>query len=194
MLRKDSRSLTRAKTAFPEACAKFCAYDLRAFETVNGRVFKKIQKRILWNILKSFSTNPNLNEIIYVTDNGSNLISALRGEAHIRYIYHCINLVVTKSIEECSTIHSLTLTQSERNKVVQSVKKLLKTVGIGESSTNVLRLPVTDDDETRKRRNRRAKRDDITVDDVLKEFASNNDSSSSSDNDSYDEVQLVAKL
>ncbi|CAF2105645.1 unnamed protein product [Rotaria magnacalcarata] len=127
MLRKDSRSLTRAKTAFPEACAKFCAYDLRAFETVNGRVFK-------------------------------------------------------------------TLTQSERNKVVQSVKKLLKTVGIGESSTNVLRLPVTDDDETRKRRNRRAKRDDITVDDVLKEFASNNDSSSSSDNDSYDEVQLVAKL
>ncbi|CAF4861469.1 unnamed protein product, partial [Rotaria socialis] len=450
MLRKDNGSLTVAKTAFAEACAKFCAYDLRCFETVNGRGFevlcqslldiahkhshridaksiisdpttisrrvhkladerrlelvdtllsdlKKIKlfgvttdfwknkyssesyltvalhynkngamksfvlktvlfsdaktgentKRMLWNILKSFSINPDLYEIIYVADNGSNLISALCGEAHIRCICHCINLVITKSIEEClvvgslvtkcrdlvchfkryelqnqisttlkqdictrwnstydtmwsiylnyddvedvlvnrneeayltdisrvlikditdllsvfkigseklsadetPTLHSVlpwllkfkktcelkdtdklcivqlkkkilekldekvwiteihyiatflhpetkslpALTQGERNKVVQSVKKMLKTVGIGESSTDVLLLPVTDDRETRKRRNKRAKRDDITADDVLKEFASNDDSSNSSDNDSYDEVLEYAK-
>ena len=66
--------------------------------------FLENTKKILWNILKSFGIDPDAYNIIYVTDNGSNLISALNGEAHIRCICHCINLVVGQSIEECANI------------------------------------------------------------------------------------------
>ncbi len=64
-------------------------------------------KKMIWNILKSFGIDPDAFEIVYVTDNGSNLISALSGEAHIRCICHCINLVVKQSLEECGSIDSL---------------------------------------------------------------------------------------
>ncbi|CAF1230277.1 unnamed protein product [Rotaria magnacalcarata] len=47
MFRKDNGSLTVAKTAFAEACAKFCAYDLRSFETVNGRGFEVLCQSLL---------------------------------------------------------------------------------------------------------------------------------------------------
>ncbi|CAF3417660.1 unnamed protein product [Rotaria socialis] len=443
MFSKDKISLTSSKAAFAEACAKFCAYDLRSFETVNGQGFellcqslldiahkhphriqaksiisdpttisRKVQKlaeenrselinrllfdlkkiklfgittdfwknkyssesyltltlhynkggvmnnfvlktvlfsdaktgentkRMIWNILKSYDINPDSYEIIYITDNGSNLISALNGEAHIRCICHCINLVVSQSIEACPsidlivaqcrdlvchfkrcelqsklsstlkqdictrwnstydtiwsiylnyddvqeillnrneekylsgidrylikditdllsvfkicseklsaddnpTLHAVlpwfvklkktceprstdklyviqlkkallekldekiwitdihyiatflhpetkslpTLSHSERNKVVQSVKKMLKTVGLDENSADT--IIVTDNDKIKRRRNKRAKRADITVDDVLKEFASNDNSLTDSDNDVYDEV------
>ena len=66
--------------------------------------FLENTKKILWNILKSFGIGPDAYNIIYVTDNGSNLISALNGEAHIRCICHCINL---QSIEECANIDLL---------------------------------------------------------------------------------------
>ncbi|CAM2730247.1 unnamed protein product [Rotaria socialis] len=79
-----------------------------------------------------------------------------------------------------------TLSHSERNKVVQSVKKMLKTVGFDENSADT--IIVTDNDKIKRRRNKRAKRADITVDDVLKEFASNDNSLTDSDNDVYDEV------
>ncbi|CAF4238185.1 unnamed protein product [Rotaria magnacalcarata] len=443
MFSKDKISLTSSKAAFAEACAKFCAYDLRSFETVNGQGFellcqslldiahkhphriqaksiisdpttisRKVQKlaeenrselinrllfdlkkiklfgittdfwknkyssesyltltlhynkggvmnnfvlktvlfsdaktgentkRMIWNILKSYDINPDSYEIIYITDNGSNLISALNGEAHIRCICHCINLVVSQSIEACPsidlivaqcrdlvchfkrcdlqsklsstlkqdictrwnstydtiwsiylnyddvqeillnrneekylsgidrylikditdllsvfkicseklsaddnpTLHAVlpwfvklkktceprstdklyviqlkkallekldekiwitdihyiatflhpetkslpTLSHSERNKVVQSVKKMLKTVGLDENSADT--IIVTDNDKIKRRRNKRAKRADITVDDILKEFASNDNSLTDSDNDVYDEV------
>ncbi|CAF3864395.1 unnamed protein product, partial [Rotaria sp. Silwood1] len=442
LINKNKNMFAGAKSAFTEACAKFCAYDLRPFEIVNGYGFevlcqsildlahqhphltearsiisdpttisrrvknlaeehrlalietllpdlKKIKlfgvttdfwknkfssesyltvnvhynkdgymkhlvlktvlvneaktgentKKILMNILRSFGIDPDAYQIIYVTDNGSNLISALDGEAHIRCICHCINLVVAQSLEQCPmidllvsecrelvehfkrcelqskleltlkqdictrwnstydtlwsiwlnyedveeilatrkeekfivgidrylikevtdllsvfkigseklsaddtpTLHSVlpwfskfkktcepkntdtsiivqfkkklleklddkmwiseihyistflhpetkslaTLTQTQKNEVVQSVKKMLKTVGIVEEKLEV--IPINDNDERKKRRNKRAKRDDITVDDVLKEFVSN-ENLSNDDDDPYDEV------
>ncbi|CAF3834344.1 unnamed protein product [Rotaria sordida] len=439
LINKNKNMFAGAKSTFTEACAKFCAYDLRPFEIVNGYGFevlcqsildlahqhphltearsiisdpttisrrvknlaeehrlalietllpdlKKIKLfgvttdfwknklssesyltvnvhynkngymkhlvlktvlvneaktggNILMNILRSFGIDPDAYQIIYVTDNGSNLISALDGEAHIRCICHCINLAVSQSLEQCPmtdllvsecrqlvehfkrcelqsklaltlkqdictrwnstydtlwsiwlnyedveeilanrkeekfivgidrylikevtdllsvfkigseklsaddtpTLHSVlpwfskfkktcepkntdtscivqfkkklleklddkmwiseihyistflhpetkslaTLTQTQRNEVVQSVKKMLKTVGIVEEKLEV--IPTNDNDERKKRRNKRAKRDDITVDDVLKEFVSN-ENLSNDDDDPYDEV------
>jgi hypothetical protein len=65
--------------------------DLSCLPTYEFREFKK---KIIWNVLTSFGTNPDAFHIIYVTDNGSNLISALAGEAHIRCVCHCINLII----------------------------------------------------------------------------------------------------
>ena len=62
---------------------------------------------MIWNILKLFGIDPDKFQIIYVTDNGSNLISALGGEAHLRCVCHCINLTVKQSLEECSAIDLL---------------------------------------------------------------------------------------
>ncbi len=50
--------------------------------------------------------DPHVFDIIYMTDNDFNLISAETGEAHIRRICYCINLAVKRSLEECSTIAS----------------------------------------------------------------------------------------
>lgn len=64
-------------------------------------------KKLIWNVLKSFGIDPDVFQIIYVTDNGSNLISALSGEAHMRCVCHCINLAIKQSIDECSPIDQL---------------------------------------------------------------------------------------
>lgn len=58
-------------------------------------------------ILKSFGIDPDVFHIIYVTDNGSNFISAFGCEAHIRCVCHCINLAVKQSLEECAPIDLL---------------------------------------------------------------------------------------
>ncbi|CAF0758999.1 unnamed protein product [Adineta steineri] len=301
-------------------------------------------KKMIWNILKSFGIDPDVFQIVYVTDNGSNLISALGEEAHLRCICHCINLVVKQSLDECSTmnvlisvcrdlvthfkrcelqqklsstlkqdictrwnstydtlwsiwlnfddieqvldnrnestylgkinrlmvkdvtdllaifkigseklsaddvptLHSVlpwfykfkkscesrdtdplyirelkqkildklddkiwltdihyiatflhpetkslsTLSQKERNAVVQSVKKMMKTIGIVEESPD---LTITIDNDRRKnKRNKRAKRDDISVDDILKEFVAND--TDDDDDEVYDEVLEYMKM
>ncbi len=81
----------------------------------------KNTKRIIWNLLKSFSIDPNAFEVIYMTDNGSNLISPTTGEAHIRCICHCINLVVKQSLEECQTIDSFSIRMSRSCFIFQKV-------------------------------------------------------------------------
>jgi hypothetical protein len=64
------------------------------------------KKEIIWNVLKSFDIVADAFEVIYVTENGSNLISILTGEAHIHCICHCINLFVKQSLEEWQVINS----------------------------------------------------------------------------------------
>ncbi|CAF1238449.1 unnamed protein product [Adineta ricciae] len=301
-------------------------------------------KKMIWNILKSFGIDPDLFHIIYVTDNGSNLISALNGEAHIRCVCHCVNLVIKQALEEClainllisqcrdlvshfkrcelqnklpltlkqdictrwnstydtlwsiwlsfddveqildtrnemahlekidrylikditdllgifkigseklsadhvPTLHSVlpwfhklkktcepkdtdrlhirqlkqkildkldnkiwltdihyiatflhpetkslsTLSQSDRNGVIQSVRKIMKTIGIVDVSNDLTLFP---DSVKKKNRNKRAKRDDISVHDVLKEFVSNS-TDDEDDNKDYDEVVEYMKL
>ncbi len=64
--------------------------------------------------------DPDAFDIMYVADNGFNLISALTGEAHIRCICHCINWVVKQSVEECPTIGLLV---SECRELVSHFKR-----------------------------------------------------------------------
>ncbi len=45
--------------------------------------------------------------MIYVTDNGSNLICALKSEAHIRCVCHCINLAIQHSIQNSYVVDLL---------------------------------------------------------------------------------------
>ena len=77
------------------------------------------------------------------------------------------------------------MSQSKRNDVIQSIKRMLKTVGYSEETIAVTQT--TMNNERKRRRNKGAKRDDITVDDVLKEFVSN-DNSADDNNDPYDDV------
>ncbi|CAF3138896.1 unnamed protein product, partial [Rotaria sp. Silwood2] len=43
----DSHILNDAKSAFSEACAKYCAYDLHPFESINGRGFEILCQSLL---------------------------------------------------------------------------------------------------------------------------------------------------
>ncbi|CAF4299270.1 unnamed protein product [Rotaria magnacalcarata] len=89
-------------------------------------------KKLIRNILNSFGIDPDGYEIIYVTDNGSNLISALDGEAHIRCVCHCLNLAVKQSLEECPVIDALVsncrelVTHFKRAELQQNLASTLK--------------------------------------------------------------------
>ena len=80
------------------------------------------------------------------------------------------------------------LTQNGRDEVIKSVKKMFKTLGVGnDEELHQVTLITEDDNNTKKKRNKRAIRDDINVDDVLKEYISN-EKSSTNDEEPYDEV------
>ena len=51
--------------------------------------------KLIHDTLESYGINTALCHIVYVADNGSNLVSALKDEAHMRCVCHCINLAVT---------------------------------------------------------------------------------------------------
>ena len=77
----------------------------------------------------------------------------------------------------------------ERNAVVQSVKHMMKTIGIIEESPALISI----NNNQKNKRNKRAKRDDISVDDILKEFVSNS-TDEEDDNERYDEVMEYMKM
>ena len=58
MIQRNSNVFSGAKSVFAEACAKFCAYDLRPFEIVNGRGFALLCQTLL-NLAHKY---PNLVE------------------------------------------------------------------------------------------------------------------------------------
>ncbi|CAF4019369.1 unnamed protein product, partial [Rotaria sordida] len=69
--------------------------------------------KAIYNTLESFGLHPNDSHIIFITDNASNLISALKSEAHIRCICHCINLAIQHTIENCTIINLLVQSSRE---------------------------------------------------------------------------------
>ncbi|CAF2999603.1 unnamed protein product [Rotaria sp. Silwood2] len=48
--------------------------------------------------------NVDLCHIVFVTDNGSNMVKALECDAHLRCVCHCINLAVQQSIPVCEQL------------------------------------------------------------------------------------------
>ncbi|CAF0804921.1 unnamed protein product [Adineta steineri] len=63
--------------------------------------------RVIKAVLNAYGINPEETHIIYLTDNGSNFISGLQSEVHLRCVCHCLNLVVKHSLEECPKINAL---------------------------------------------------------------------------------------
>lgn len=51
-----------------------------------------------------YGIDTKTSHIVYISDNGSNLVSALKDEAHLRCVCHCINLAVTQAIESCERL------------------------------------------------------------------------------------------
>jgi hypothetical protein len=47
MFNKDNNALAGLKSTFTEACAKFCAYDLRSYEAVRGHGFQILCQTLL---------------------------------------------------------------------------------------------------------------------------------------------------
>ncbi|CAF1372757.1 unnamed protein product, partial [Didymodactylos carnosus] len=97
----------------------------------------------------------------------------------------------------CSFLHPETkslssFTQSERNAVVASVRKMIKTLGIDQEA---LSAPTTATTPTHKRNpNKRAKRDKLNVDDILREFGSKDASSTHDEDDEpYDGINEYIK-
>ncbi|CAF1272829.1 unnamed protein product, partial [Didymodactylos carnosus] len=260
-----------------------------------------------WNAilatLNSYGIDSDKCHIIFITDNGANLVKAFKREAHLRYVCHCINLTVQQAIESvpvtemqtswmisnywglrleekhfldnidhtlakevadllstfkigsellstddtptlhlvlpffkkfkqccvtrnseklattklkgillqkldekiwlseihyiCSFLHPETkslssLTQSERNAVVASVRKMIKTLGIDQEALSAPTIATTP--THKKNPNKRAKRDKLNVDDILREFGSKDASSTDDEDDEpYDEINEYIK-
>jgi hypothetical protein len=43
-------------------------------------------------------------QLVFVTDNGANIVAALDGEAHLRCVCHCVNLTVQQAIDSVSSL------------------------------------------------------------------------------------------
>lgn len=61
-------------------------------------------KRLLYETLSMYGINADSFHIVFVTDNGSNMVKALECDAHLRCVCHCINLAVQQSISASDQI------------------------------------------------------------------------------------------
>lgn len=64
-------------------------------------VFSENTRKLIQETWESFGIDTITCHVVYVADNGANLVSALKDEPHLRCICHCINLAVTQAIESC---------------------------------------------------------------------------------------------
>ena len=89
-------------------------------------------RKVVEEILNSFGIVVAESQPVFVTDNGSNIVAALAGEAHVRCACHCLNLTVQKTIEivpslkpivdDCSSI----VTHFKRTDLQSSLATTLK--------------------------------------------------------------------
>ena len=63
-------------------------------------------RRLIFDTLQEYGIDAKSANIVFVTDNGSNLIAALDGEAHLRCVCHCINLALQHAIKSSTTIEN----------------------------------------------------------------------------------------
>ncbi|CAF1494801.1 unnamed protein product [Rotaria magnacalcarata] len=68
-------------------------------------------------LLSSYDIDPNHFHVVYISDNGSNLVYGLQGELHLRYICLCLNLALHNGVDMCPN-------EIDRKVVVSFVKFL----------------------------------------------------------------------
>jgi len=61
-------------------------------------------RKVVEEILNSFGIVVASSQLVFVTDNGANIVAALDGEAHLRCACHCLNLTVQQAIEIVSSV------------------------------------------------------------------------------------------
>ena len=93
-------------------------------------------RKAIDDTLQSFGIDLPTTQLIFVTDNGSNLIAALDGEAHLRCACHCLNLTVQQSIE---SVPSLKKTLEACSDLVTHFKR----TGLQSSLTTTLKKDIS---------------------------------------------------
>ncbi|CAF3591535.1 unnamed protein product [Rotaria sp. Silwood1] len=90
-------------------------------------------KKLIYDTLTAYGINVDAYHIVFVTDNGSNMVKALENDAHLRCVCHCINLAIQQSIPASEQIAN-TVTSCQdlvthfkkcelQNKLTHSLKK-----------------------------------------------------------------------
>ena len=76
------------------------------------------ENTIQWisNILYEFQINEDAVNLVFVTDNGANLVKGLRNYTHLRCACHCLNLAIEYGLSNSS---------EELTSVIDSCKKLV---------------------------------------------------------------------
>ena len=89
-------------------------------------------RKVVKEILNLFGIVVAENQLVFVTDNGSNIVAALTGEAHVRCASHCLNLTIQKAIEIVPSLKtivddcSLIVTHFRRTGLPSSLATTLK--------------------------------------------------------------------
>ena len=64
---------------------------------------ENIQK-VVSETLESYGIVVESSQLVFITDNGANIIAALEGEAHIRCVCHCLNLTISQAIKSVPSL------------------------------------------------------------------------------------------
>ncbi|CAF4859520.1 unnamed protein product [Rotaria sp. Silwood1] len=81
-------------------------YMLRTSLFDQSKTGENTRKKI-FSVLSNYDIDPNNYHIVYITDNGSNLICGLQGEVHLRCICHCLNLALHNGVDLCPSLELL---------------------------------------------------------------------------------------
>ncbi|CAF3564654.1 unnamed protein product [Rotaria socialis] len=57
-------------------------------------------------LLSSYDIDPNHFHVVYISDNGSNLVCGLQGEVYLRYICLCLNLALHNGVDMCPSMEN----------------------------------------------------------------------------------------
>ncbi|CAF4224953.1 unnamed protein product [Rotaria sp. Silwood2] len=81
-------------------------YMLRTSLFAQSKTGDNTRQRI-FSVLLSYDIDPNQHHVVYITDNGSNLVCGLQGEVHLRCICHCLNLSLHNGVSLCPNLELL---------------------------------------------------------------------------------------
>lgn len=115
----------------------YLTYFLSIAETLftNNFLFLENTRKAIEETLSSFGIVVAASNLVFVTDNGANIVAALHKEAHLRCVCHCLNLTIQQAIE---LVPSLKVTIDACSSVVTHFKR----TGLQSSLTTTLKKDV----------------------------------------------------